>query len=281
MRVSVTGATGFIGRRVVNELVSRNVEVVALVRDEKKSDFGPSVAVRCVDIKPDQKYHHDDIGAPDTLIHLAWGGLPNYRSLHHFEDELPAQYNFLSQLVKTGLGAVVGVGTCFEYGMQSGALSETLETQPDNCYGFAKDTLRRQLEMLKVQHPFAFSWARLFYLYGPDQNEKSLYPLLRQAVARGDKTFPMSQGEQLRDFLPVEVMVSHLVDLALARCDCGPVNICSGEPISVRGLVEKWLRDNNWSVELELGRYPYPDYEPMAFWGTRDKLERVLSLSKS
>jgi len=31
---------------------------------------------------------------PDVLIHLAWGGLPNYRSLHHFEQELPLQYRF-------------------------------------------------------------------------------------------------------------------------------------------------------------------------------------------
>jgi len=67
-----------------------------------------------------------------------------------------------------------------------------------------------------------------------------------------------------------------LVALALKDQDAGPVNVCSGRPCSVRSLVEGWLREHRWSIELELGHYPYPDYEPMAFWGDRQKLDRVL-----
>lgn len=33
------------------------------------------------------------LGYPDVLIHLAWDGLPNYKSLHHFETELPKHYS--------------------------------------------------------------------------------------------------------------------------------------------------------------------------------------------
>ena len=58
--------------------------------------------------------------------------------------------------------------------------------------------------------------------------------------------------------------------------DNGVVNVCSGEPISVRKLVEGWIEDNGWSIKLNLGYYPYPDYEPMAFWGDRRKLDRCL-----
>ena len=53
----------------------------------------------------------------------------------------------------------------------------------------------------------------------------------------------------------------------MAQHDIGAVNICSGKPISVRRLVEQWLDENNYKIELNLGHYPYPDYEPMAFWG--------------
>ena len=70
------------------------------------------------------------MGNPDVLIHLAWQGLPNYKSLHHFESELPVQYDFLSTLIKEGLQSIVVVGTCFEYGMQSNSLSEKLNTNP-------------------------------------------------------------------------------------------------------------------------------------------------------
>jgi dTDP-6-deoxy-L-talose 4-dehydrogenase (NAD+) len=44
----------------------------------------------------------------------------------------------------------------------------------------------------------------------------------------------------------------------------------------VRRLVEQWIERNGWSIDLELGRYPYPDYEPMAFWGDRRKLDTCL-----
>jgi dTDP-6-deoxy-L-talose 4-dehydrogenase (NAD+) len=64
--------------------------------------------------------------------------------------------------------------------------------------------------------------------------------------------------------------------LALKRADSGVVNLCSGQPISVRKLVEGWIKDNDWSIELNLGHYPYPDYEPMAFWGDRRKLDSLL-----
>ena len=66
------------------------------------------------------------------------------------------------------------------------------------------------------------------------------------------------------------------MDLALARRDDGVINVCSGKPISVRQQVENWLSENNWQIELNLGFYPYPDYEPMEFWGDRNHLDGLL-----
>jgi dTDP-6-deoxy-L-talose 4-dehydrogenase (NAD+) len=211
------------------------------------------------------------------VVHLAWNGLPNYRSLHHFETELPAQYRFLRGLIDDGLSRLVVAGTCYEYGMQSGALDETMAGLPTNPYALAKLTLHKQLEFLKGQAPFALTWARLFYAYGEGQAPSSIYSLLRAAVARGDARFPMSAGEQLRDFLPIETIAGHLATLARQGGDVGIVNICSGQPISIRGLVERWLADHGWSIALDLGHYPYPDYEPLAFWGSAAKLLALTS----
>jgi dTDP-6-deoxy-L-talose 4-dehydrogenase (NAD+) len=161
------------------------------------------------------------------------------------------------------------VGTCFEYGPQFGPIDANIETHPNNPYGFAKDVLHKQLQQLKGLHPFKLTWARLFYMYGLGQAESSLYSLLRSAVERGDKVFKMSGGEQLRDYLPVEDVASAIVDLAFEEEDKCVVNICSGQPISIRRLVEGWIQQNGWDIELALGEYPYPDYEPLAFWGLK------------
>jgi dTDP-6-deoxy-L-talose 4-dehydrogenase (NAD+) len=219
------------------------------------------------------------MGRPDILIHLAWSGLPNYKSLHHFELELPAQYRFLKNLIHSGLQNLIVTGTCLEYGMQCGSLSEDFLPSPTNPYGFAKDALRCQLEYLKKTNSFKLTWARLFYLYGEGQSDKSILSQLRRASELGDPVFNMSGGEQLRDYLPVTEAAKHLVSLALLKKDIGVVNVCSGIPISVRKLAEECISKNYWTIKLNLAHYPYTDYEPMAFWGDSRKLTKVLNLN--
>jgi dTDP-6-deoxy-L-talose 4-dehydrogenase (NAD+) len=71
----------------------------------------------------------------------------------------------------------------------------------------------------------------------------------------------------LRDYLPVGEVARRLVDLAINPGNPGPVNVCSGQPVSVRRLVETLIAQNGWNIKPEYGALPYPDYEPMAFWG--------------
>jgi nucleoside-diphosphate-sugar epimerase len=280
VRVAVTGASGFIGRHVLAELEHCPVEIFAVTRDAKRLQNLPSeVHVAEMDIALPGTECFAQMGCPDVLIHLAWDGLPNYKSLHHFESELPRQYQFLKTLIESGLPSILVVGTCFEYGMQSGMLSEDLKPRPSNPYGYAKDALRQQLEFLKSVKPFNLVWGRLFYMYGEGQSGGSLYSQFKDAVLSGEKVFKMSGGEQLRDYLPVTEVARKIIRLALSGNDLGAVNICSGKPVSVRRLVELWLEENNCEMQMNLGCYPYPDYEPMAFWGDCSRLDRLLNVN--
>jgi nucleoside-diphosphate-sugar epimerase len=277
LKIAVTGASGFIGRHVLMELAHRSMDVIAVTRSASRlSEVADAVDVVEMDITQADAKNYERLGKPDVLIHLAWDGLPNYKSLHHFEIELPNQYRFLKTLVEAGLPSLIVTGTCFEYGMQSGALTEALKPAPSNPYGYAKDALRQQLELLRAAKPFSLTWTRLFYMYGDGQSGSSLLPQLRDAVARGDKIFNMSGGEQLRDYLPVSEVARLIVELALRRSDHTIVNVCAGEPVSVKQLVEGWLKQNDWRITLNLGHYAYPDYEPMAFWGDSHRLDTLL-----
>jgi dTDP-6-deoxy-L-talose 4-dehydrogenase (NAD+) len=279
VNVAVTGGTGFVGRHVVARLESLGVSPTIVVRPGSPApDALLDRRIVRMDVLAPPVAPWDLLGRPDVLIHLAWGGLPNYRSPHHLEQELPAHGDFLERLVQSGLGAVTVSGTCLEYGLQSGALREDLPTAPVTAYGQAKDALRRRLEALRRTMPFDFTWARLFYLYGPGQAPGSLLPQLEQAIDRGDEAFPLSGGEQLRDYLPVGEAASLIVALALNGRDNGIVNVCSGRPITVRALVERAAARLGSSIQLDFGRYPYLDYEPMAFWGDRSKLDRCLAV---
>lgn len=277
-RIAVTGASGFIGRHVLDALLRRSDAriTVAARAPHKLGSIADRITVVSLDIGTAGTNAFERLGCPDVLLHLAWGGLPNYRAMHHFEDELPRQYRFLKEVIEAGLPALVVSGTCLEYGMQSGALSEDTICVPANPYALAKHTLHQQLTFLKGARDINLTWARLFYTFGPGQADTSLWTQLHAALNRGDKHFNMSGGEQLRDFLPIAEMADYLADLALKAADVGAVNICSGQPQSVRSLVERWVGEAGKTIDFNLGHYPYPDYEPMAFWGTADKLHSIL-----
>jgi len=270
-KIAVTGATGFIGRHVLAELARRDVSVVAIAR-RPASDLDVVV----LDLLEPPANAFEQMGCPDALLHLAWGGLPAYRSPSHLESELPAHSRFLTQVATAGLRNLVVTGTCLEYGMRSGELDESMPAEPIVPYAIAKDRLRRGVEELAARFDLAVTWGRVFYTFGDGQSPSALFPQLKAAVANGERFFDMSKGDQVRDYLPVEDVARDLVDLTLRGAAGGVVNICSGHPVTVRDLVTGWILEHGWTIEPRLGRYPYPDYEPMSFWGNRSKADRLL-----
>jgi dTDP-6-deoxy-L-talose 4-dehydrogenase (NAD+) len=276
MRIAVTGASGFVGSHVLADLKRRGVRAVAASRarsDQAAGGYHRGVAIDVHAPGPDP---FATLGHPDVLIHLAWGSLPDYGSEVHTVAELPAHVRFLTDLVNSGLSGIVVAGTCMEYGMREGELTENDAAEPANPYAAAKNALRLALESMRTRVPFNLTWARIFYLYGPGQARTSLFSQLSAAHASGAPTLDMSSGDQLRDFLPVELAASTLVDLAVQGRGHGVVNVCSGRPIAVREIAELWIRENHWNVRLILGARPDSPFEPRAFWGNRSKLDGLL-----
>ena len=282
MHILVTGASGFVGKHLVRTLLARGHRITAsATQPDSLARFdwaGQVTAVPyTIPLVGDTQNLYDYFGKPDALAHLAWQGLPNYKASFHLDQNLFPHYLFLKNLISNGLTEVMVTGTCFEYGMQSGSLSEDIAALPANPYALAKDSLRLFLGTLRAEHPFVLKWARLFYMYGPGQSPNSILPLLEQAVAAGESVFNMSGGEQLRDYLPVETVATYLSQIMEQNRVTGVINCCSGQPISVRRLVDEHLQRLGAHIKLNVGHYPYPDYEPMAFWGDNTKLQPIIN----
>jgi dTDP-6-deoxy-L-talose 4-dehydrogenase (NAD+) len=279
MKVLVTGATGFIGNYVIQELLNQEQQVIATSRNAEKAkscDWFSQVQYIPCDLNVVQDSFFDFFHQPELLIHLAWEGLPNYQELFHLEKNLFSNYRFLENILTNGLRKLVVAGTCFEYGMQNGPLSENMETKPNNPYGLAKDTLRKFLEQLQKTTDFEFKWVRLFYIYGKGQSPNAILSQLERALENGETFFNMSGGKQLRDYLPVEKVAKYIVKIARQNRVTGVINCSSGTPISIGKLVENYLKEKKKSIHLNLGYYPYPEYESMAFWGDTSKLRMAL-----
>ena len=281
MKVLVTGATGFIGNYVIMELLKNNHQVIATSLNEGKAkgfSWYNDVQYLSLDFSQLQKdldYFHF-FKTPEIVIHLAWEGLPNYQSLFHIEENLWRHYSFLKNLVINGAKDITITGTCMEYGLQEGMLNEEMCALPANPYAIAKDTLRKLLEQLQKFHSFELKWTRLFYMYGKGQNPKAILSQLETALANSEHEFNMSGGEQQRDYLPVEKVAKYIVKIALQNKTTGIINCCSNLPITINQLVESFLEEKKQTIKLNKGFFPYPDYEPMNFWGDNTKLKKVI-----
>jgi nucleoside-diphosphate-sugar epimerase len=281
-KILVTGATGFIGNYVIEALLQHKVSVIATSSNlEKAKTFAWFNKVNYIQFdftKFDTKENYFQFfGNPDALIHLAWEGLPNYKNDFHITENLPRHQHFLENMAVNGLKDVSITGTCFEYGMQDGELKETLECKPGNAYAIAKNELRIFTETLAIKYSLNLKWIRLFYMFGKGQNPNSLTSQLDKAIEANAPVFNMSGGEQIRDFLPVEKVAENIVTIALQNNINGIINCCSGVPITVKTFVEHYLQTHNKIIELNLGYYPYPDFEPMYFWGNNEKLKTIIN----
>lgn len=279
-KVLITGATGFIGSYVVEQLLHQKCRVIAsslTIEKAQAASWYSSVRYIPFNIKEfdNSINYYEYFDSPDAMIHLAWEGLPNYKAAFHIEENLPRHYSFLKNCIKNGLTDITITGTCFEYGMQDGCLSEDMDTKPANPYAIAKDTLRKSLQQLQQEESFCLKWVRLFYTFGRGQSPNSLLSQLDRALSNNEAVFNMSGGEQERDYLPVEKIAENIIGISLQNKVTGIINCCSGVPITVKHFVEEYLLKKHQHIQLNLGYYPYPDYEPMHFWGDNTLLKSI------
>jgi dTDP-6-deoxy-L-talose 4-dehydrogenase (NAD+) len=212
----------------------------------------------------------------DAFVHASWLDINDWASFRHEDIAYPVSASIIKTLVTVGVGRIISIGTCLEYGNIQGMLSEEMTCNPVTGYGRGKLRLLEHLTQLSDVMGVDYTWARLFYVYGDDQPPSTLAGQLRDALVSGQASFPMSGGQQVRDYLSIDEVIKNLVMLVL-ESGCGIVNVCSGEGITVQNLVNKMLEE--WGqknkISLNLGAFPYRSDEPFIFFGDNSKLQRI------
>ncbi len=261
MKLFVTGGTGFIGSHFLNQAHAAGHDFVALRRSLTSVPRIPLVKEPTWVDAPLDGIPNDALSGCDAVVHLA-AHTPNvpYDTLENC-----LQWNVLAPLklfrtaVAAGIDRFVVAGSCFEYG-KSGERYEFIPSnaplEPTQSYPTSKAAASIAFCQLAIELNLKLSIHRIFQVYGDGEAEHRFWPSLRRAAFAGED-FPMTCGEQVRDFVPVEFVAKQLSD-ALQREDIVPgnpiiTNIGSGNAQTLRNFAERMWEDLNAEGKLRVG----------------------------
>jgi len=237
-RVLVTGASGFVGYQCLVPLVAKGYEVHAVARSQHRGDSS-GIHWHEADLLDARQARQLVSGIrPSHLLHAAWYLEPGvfYHSPKNF-DWVQASVRLLQTFREFDGQRCVMVGTGYEYDLDYGYCVEGLTPcRPSTIYGRCKDATRRLLEAYSDTVHLNAAWARIFFLYGPREYPSRLVASIAKALLQGEPA-PCSSGEQIRDYLHVQDAAEALVAILDGDVE-GPVNVGTGQPITIREIVD-------------------------------------------
>jgi UDP-glucose 4-epimerase len=214
MRVLVTGATGFIGRHLIRRLVQAGHSVTALILEtpDQESPFPSSMA----DIRSSLDIAHGDLrnhrlttqvvrdSDPDCVFHLAAAGVTD--PFLNVDTAVRHNVNGTLNLLRA----------CYESQATSQPPNQIIvartpgEREAINVYAATKAAAWKLCRMYARTQDWPILGAMLFQVFGPEQPRRTLVQAASRAALSG-QDFPMTSGDQCRDWIFVDDVVDGLI----------------------------------------------------------------------
>lgn len=247
-RYFLTGGNGFIGKALSQELLATGGTVFSFDKDVGDITDIESVRSAINEFKPDVVFHLAAYKARTVLfgdfksaIDVNVSGTINlFQAINEYEK----------------IEAVICVGTAEEYGLNSVPFKETMREIPISSYSFSKVCVTHLAQIMNKVHNIPTIIVRPSVAYGPGQLTDMFIPALISTL-KERKSFKMTDGEQLRDFIYIDDLVSALILIADKVIPSGQViNIGSGERKTIALVARQIEKLIGVSGLLDIGAIP-------------------------
>ena len=265
MRILVTGAAGFIGSHLVDQLVSEGHQVRALVRysssgrrgwlDHADKDIKDSFECIFGDVR-DVESIDAAVTDCDAIINLAaLISIPySYQAARSYVDtNIMGTLNLLNAARRNEVSRFIQTSTSEVYGTaQRVPMDEThplVGQSPYSATKIASDELAlsfyRSFELPVVT-------LRPFNTYGPRQSTRAVIPTVIAQLVGGDRSIRLGSLTPTRDFNYVQDTVSGFVAaLEPAACIGETINLGTGYEVSIADMVKTVATVMSKEVEIE------------------------------
>ena len=204
--------------------------------------------------------HRDFMNGGRNVIDTHFSGLQNILEV--------IDWNILKKFVQ--------IGSSEEYGSQPAPQNESMQDEPLSPYSFAKVSSTNLLKMLYKTHKLPIVVLRLFLVYGPNQEKNRFLPQVIYGCM-SKKSFPVSEGKQIRDFCYIEDVVSAiLLTLDNDKILGEVLNIASGKAITIKKVVSM-VNESIGYGQPDFGLISYRKNESMDLHANIDKANRLLN----
>ena len=251
MKVVITGATGFIGTALCEEMLHNGHEVVAVIRPESKRKEklhfpeGERGRLEIAETGLDGlSVLADQVGKADIFYHLAWNG-----SAGAAREDFAIQHTNIGYMadairaaVKCGCKKFVGAGSQAEYGVVHGVAKED-ETVPHPfmMYGAAKLAAYQMGQVLAEQLGIKLVWPRIYSVYGVGENPGTLVNYVMETLQKGEVP-ELSPCENMWNFMYITDCARALRMLGENEEAEGIYHVASEDTRMLKGFVEE-IRD--------------------------------------
>ena len=282
MNVLITGAYGFIGKRLILQLAKNGDSIVAIDHTPSQTSLPPSIYQLVIDLDQLDASTVSSLfdGKPFTLVHLAWHNPRegSYAAAAHFVTQLAK----LLEMAQGRAERVISLGSADEYGTHEGCLAPESESKGQlSPYGWSKKCARELLQSWCARQKTTGFWLRPFTVYGDGQRSNMLLPYaIRQAETKQKAGF--SDGLQERDFVHVDDVIEAIV-LALRSNLEGfnAINLGWGQTVPIRTVLESIARIFNAEHLFEYGVIPRRADEPQKRFADLTAATKLLNWAPS
>lgn len=266
-KVVVTGATGMIGVTLIEYLLSKDIEVLAIIRENSKrrKNLKENKNLKIIECNLENlKSLEIKESKYDVFYHFGWDGTFGNDRNQIEKQELNVEYTLdaVKLAKRLGCNTFIGAGSQAEYGRVDGIINSKTETNPETEYGKAKLLAgiksRELANSLEIKH----IWTRVFSVYGPYDGENTMIMTSIREMLNGMSP-DYTLGEQNWNYLYSKDAIEALFLLGEKGINNKVYCIANGKTKKLYEFIEIIKTAINSDIHLNFGKIPYSEKQVM------------------